>query len=1094
MRHTNERGIALITALLVMMLISALLVGFTTVVISDQRYRFIDKDRGQAFYAAAGGVEKLTADLGNTFIKNVGITNTMVTALTATANQPSISGVTFTASSSPAVLPAGELSALHCYSTAANYPSAGAPAVSRSPVTVGSPGYTITFCANTGNSNNPTTLADAKTIQQGIYAGLYALKSPYQIDVTAKTSTGGETHLTRLMEAVSIPVFQFGIFSDVDQSFHAGDNFGFGGRVHTNGYLYLSEGDGKTLTLSDKVTAYRDIIRSVLPNGNSITTTNHTGTVNMAKAAGSYRALAASEGSLTGGVGSSAWSGWTSLSVSTYASWIRDGAGGAARGTGAKQLTLPIVAQGVGGSNVDILRRPLAGEDTTSILYGERLFTKASIRVLLSDTAADINNIPGIDITAPPLSLEAGTYGGIPIATSPGPFASIATVGAPAPGQGNNQTITVNAVPTDFMPTLTVTDNTGTKTWSIYGCQTKTATQFQNCNIKQLTGAPSSISNNSTVAGFGATAALGATINKPAGGWPITDNSGGPVVLPSAFPFSLSTFWVDDQVVTCTQYTSTTLSGCSVNNGTQNTPAITTAGATQGKVQNFQNTPATVSTIGGYIKIERLNASDSTWHDITPEILGYGIAAPPEYGSCVTTQGQPPLGAALDPSPNAILRLQRLQDDAGNPLNTGCIANSGGGQGSTAAKLRTAQATDYWPNTLFDAREAWARQTAPAGTNIQVQGVMHYVEVDVANLAKWFAGAAPYNVPNGAIAPTGTLSKPDITGYSIYISDRRNNRDAFSRETAEFGFEDFVNPASLTGQPNGQLDAGEDVNANSQLDVYGGVPSCNGVANYTLGNTVPGTPNVQCSVAAAYTNVGGLNPNLTGQPSLILAAELNTNINGVGRATVNRPLFFRRAIKLVRGGAINPTLNGLTIVTENPVYVQGDWNANSANNGFGATPAATSIMGDTITILSSAWDDRASYLNPYNAAGNVGGGRNRSANSWYRFAALSGKGINFPLPPNEPQTDFGSDGGAHNFLRMLEGAPGGDTVNYMGAMASMFYNRQAVGTYKGGIYGVPTRAFQFDQNFLQPTLLPPLTPMFRDMNATGFSQNLQPGK
>ena len=51
----NESGIAMITVLLVLMLMSALLVGFTTVVMSDQRYRFIDRDRGQAFYAASAG-------------------------------------------------------------------------------------------------------------------------------------------------------------------------------------------------------------------------------------------------------------------------------------------------------------------------------------------------------------------------------------------------------------------------------------------------------------------------------------------------------------------------------------------------------------------------------------------------------------------------------------------------------------------------------------------------------------------------------------------------------------------------------------------------------------------------------------------------------------------------------------------------------------------------------------------------------------------------------------------------------------------------------------------------------------------------------
>ena len=56
MRTTNQSGIAMITTLLVLMLMSALLVGFTTVVMSDQRYRFIDRDRNQAFYAASAGV------------------------------------------------------------------------------------------------------------------------------------------------------------------------------------------------------------------------------------------------------------------------------------------------------------------------------------------------------------------------------------------------------------------------------------------------------------------------------------------------------------------------------------------------------------------------------------------------------------------------------------------------------------------------------------------------------------------------------------------------------------------------------------------------------------------------------------------------------------------------------------------------------------------------------------------------------------------------------------------------------------------------------------------------------------------------------
>ena len=56
MQTNNERGIALISVLLIMTMISALLIGFTTMTVSDQRFRFIDRDRNQSFYAASAGL------------------------------------------------------------------------------------------------------------------------------------------------------------------------------------------------------------------------------------------------------------------------------------------------------------------------------------------------------------------------------------------------------------------------------------------------------------------------------------------------------------------------------------------------------------------------------------------------------------------------------------------------------------------------------------------------------------------------------------------------------------------------------------------------------------------------------------------------------------------------------------------------------------------------------------------------------------------------------------------------------------------------------------------------------------------------------
>jgi len=211
---------------------------------------------------------------------------------------------------------------------------------------------------------------------------------------------------------------------------------------------------------------------------------------------------------------------------------------------------------------------------------------------------------------------------------------------------------------------------------------------------------------------------------------------------------------------------------------------------------------------------------------------------------------------------------------------------------------------------------------------------------------------------------------------------------------------------------------------------------------------------------------------------------------GAGAARINRAYLFRRALKLVNGALGNIVDPGLTIATENPIYLQGDWNANAA--GFGDPHVATSVIADAVTLLSNNWNDVNSFGSPYLTTG-----RARSANTYYRLAIIAGKGPIFPLPAGAGPT-FGTDGGAHSFLRMLEGTGGApNTVHYRGSLVTFYYNRQAVGAFKccnSIVYDVPTRDYQFDLDFLDPTKLPPLTPAFRDLNALGFSQELRPGR
>jgi hypothetical protein len=1000
-----ERGVALITTMLIMMLMSALMIGLTTSVMSDQRSRYTDRDRAKAFYAANSGLEKLTAELADLFFVNVAPSEQQVAALSS--ELPVVPGVSF--------------------------------------VTTGPEAYGVQPLS--GGATPPYGI-----ISTGPYQGLIALKKEYELKSSVHTTDGGEAYLRRKIETVAIPVFQFGMFSDPDLSFHAGPNFNFGGRIHTNSNLFLAEGNGATLTLEEKVTAVKEVVRKRLVNGVAVSVSPHEGTVRMATAPGAYRNLALTEGSVTDGPGSTANNSWPTLSLSTYNGYIRTGK------TGARVLNLPLITSG--GSNTDMVRRPAQNEDVNNpTLFNERFFTKVSLRVLLSDFANDITGLPGVTPTAPVqldgnwttlapnngaaayTAVTAANPQSLPIARLP-LAAAAATVAAAAaiPAAGATANITVSSIP-DFLRhggvnsggamggVLRVTDGAGTN-YDVT-CTGNTANTFTGC----LPQHPLALVGAATIKLRDGMASVNGAVTGPAPvavtNWPANNSTitVGVAADFKTFPFAQHTFWVENAagtstlaLVSCTGYDTTPrLTGCSWSgNALANTNRIVTGASAD----------AGTGVIGGFIKIERQN-SDNTWTDVTMEILNYGIGARNLAGK-----------DCGDPTPNAILRIQRLRDN--NIIDSGPNPTP-----STCGYAGSQRAEDYWPQTLFDTREGIQRDgdAAVAGA-VRLGGVMHYIAVDVANLSQWFAGT-------GAFAGGTGPQSLSTNGYSLYFSDRRNNRTAANAESGEYGFEDVVNP-STAGVPDGVLDAGEDVNANGQLDSYGQFPSYNGVSN-----TAP---------------PGALAP-------LTNAARPVSHVMR-SRAQVNRAILFRRALKLINGSLGSIVAPGFTVASENPVYIQGNYNANAA--GFGNPHVATSVIADSVTLLSNNWNDTTySFVNPYTV-----GNRPRSADSWYRVAIIGGKNAPFPKPAAEDTQDFGTDGGAHNFLRMLEA--GGGTVHYRGSLATFYFSRQATGVYKvGPVYGAPTRDFRFDTDFLDPALLPPLTPVFRDLNSLGFTQEIR---
>jgi hypothetical protein len=387
-------------------------------------------------------------------------------------------------------------------------------------------------------------------------------------------------------------------------------------------------------------------------------------------------------------------------------------------------------------------------------------------------------------------------------------------------------------------------------------------------------------------------------------------------------------------------------------------------------------------------------------------------------------------------NPDAILKFQQLKDNDGDGTPDYGSANL-----DDPSRLL--------PLGLYDTREGEVRDTSlgVGNTSCAVGSIMNTVELDVGNLRRWLQGTT------GA---TGTNTESATqNGYLLYFSDRRGMLANLNGvKTGEYGFEDIVNPPNANGIPDGILDDPEDVNQNGVLDVYG------------AGNLGEG--------------FGVAN----GDPTLRI------NCNTVGRK--NRVSGARHGLALVNGSLGNlPTRpngsGGFTVASENIVYVKGNYNADDF--GYGDPHAAAAIIADAASFLSKDWEDWRSFRYPTWKEGTA----RRAETTHYRVAVAAGKNISWPHPSWTAKQDYGLDGGTHNFLRYLERWTG-KTFHYRGSLVSLYYSEYASGIYKccDAVYSPPTRDYEFDEDFLNLSNLPPGTPRFRDIVNLGFRQILTP--
>jgi hypothetical protein len=197
----------------------------------------------------------------------------------------------------------------------------------------------------------------------------------------------------------------------------------------------------------------------------------------------------------------------------------------------------------------------------------------------------------------------------------------------------------------------------------------------------------------------------------------------------------------------------------------------------------------------------------------------------------------------------------------------------------------------------------------------------------------------------------------------------------------------------------------------------------------------------------------------------------------------------------------NPT--GLTVVSDQAIYVEGDYNRRPGNPGYDATypkqPAA--FMGDSINVLSNNWSGNPnSGWTPGNACRNDCQSR-QTLNTPIRRPA-SDTVVNAAFLAGVDTTvagPTGYNGGFENYPRFHESWTS-TNLTYRGSFVSLGTPLRANGNWCGtggssssgcNIYDAPGRLWNYDPDFQQVNNLPPITPRVVSVEQILFTENFR---
>jgi hypothetical protein len=156
-------------------------------------------------------------------------------------------------------------------------------------------------------------------------------------------------------------------------------------------------------------------------------------------------------------------------------------------------------------------------------------------------------------------------------------------------------------------------------------------------------------------------------------------------------------------------------------------------------------------------------------------------------------------------------------------------------------------------------------------------------------------------------------------------------------------------------------------------------------------------------------------------------------------------------VRIVNAATL-PT-GGLTIATDLPLYVKGNYNSTAKKGSL--------LLSDAITLLSPNWNDA-------------------NSNSSLSSRVPTAMTVNACVMTGHVPTDSGGtySGGLENIFRFLENWNGTVSVTFSGSIIDLWYSRKATTPWLYGDprYTAPQRYWSYDTDLLQPANWPPGTP------------------